>query len=95
MEVMNAETETMEQNMDRSTNYTACTLPLMRRCCMGAHAGSAGISSFHTVVNADFVAQQQFVARRNWVPQSGLTSQMWDHQTVTVNRKWCMRQANH
>ena len=27
------------------------------------------------------------VARRNWVPQSGLTSQMWDHQTVTVNQK--------
>ena len=35
------------------------------------------------------------VARRNWVPQSGLTSQMWDYQTVKVNRKWCMRQANH
>ena len=39
---------------NRSTNYTACTFPLMRRCCMGAHAGPAGISSFSTVVTADF-----------------------------------------
>ena len=28
--------------MDRSTNYTACTFPLMRRSCMGTHAGPAG-----------------------------------------------------
>ena len=31
------------------------------------------------------------VARRNWLPQSGLTSQMSDHQTVTggkAARKW-------
>ena len=46
--------------MDRSTNYTACTFPLMRRCCMGAHAGPAGISSFHSVVTADFTAQQRW-----------------------------------
>ena len=25
------------------------------------------------------------VARRNWVPQLGLVSEMWDHQTVTVD----------
>ena len=46
--------------MDRSTNYTACAFPLMWRCCMGAHRGPAGISSFHTVVTADFTAQQQW-----------------------------------
>ena len=46
--------------MDRSTNYTACAFPLMRRCCMGAHTGPAGISSFHTVVTAGFTAQQQW-----------------------------------
>ena len=34
-------------------------IPLMRRCCMGAHTGSAGISGFHTVVTADFTAQQR------------------------------------
>ena len=33
---------------------------LMRRCCMGAHTGPAGISSFHTVVTAGFTAQQQW-----------------------------------
>ena len=45
--------------MDRSTNYTACAFPLMRRYCMGAHTGPAGISSFHTAVAAGFTAQQQ------------------------------------
>ena len=34
-------------------------VPLMRRCCMGAHTGPAGISRFHTVVTADFTAQQR------------------------------------
>ena len=43
--------------MDRSTNYTACAFPLMRRYCMGAHTGPAGNSSFHTVVTAGFTAQ--------------------------------------
>ena len=46
--------------MGRSTNYTACAFPLMRRYCMGAHTGPAGISSFHTVVTAGFTAQQQW-----------------------------------
>ena len=46
--------------MDRSTNYTACTFALMRGCGMGAHAGPAGISSFHTVVTADFTASQRW-----------------------------------
>ena len=32
---------------------------LMRRCCMGAHTGPAGISGFHTVVTADFTAQHR------------------------------------
>ena len=43
----------------RSTNYTACALPLMRRYCTGAK-GAAGISSFHTVVTTGFTAQQQW-----------------------------------
>ena len=43
--------------MDRSKNYTACAFPLMRRCCMGAHARPSGISRFHTVLTADFTAQ--------------------------------------
>ena len=34
-------------------------IPLMRRCCMGAHPGPAGMSSFHTVVTAGFTAQQR------------------------------------
>ena len=46
--------------MDRPTNHAACAFPLMRRCCMGAHTGPAGISSFHTVVTAGFTAQQQW-----------------------------------
>ena len=46
--------------MNRSTNYTACAFPLMRRHCMGAHTSLAGISSFHTVVTAGFTAQQQW-----------------------------------
>ena len=56
MEVMSAH---RNRKMDRSTKYTACAFPLMRRCCMGAHEGPAGISSFHTVVTADFTAQQR------------------------------------
>ena len=32
-------------------------VPSMRRCCMGAHTGPAGISGFHTVVDAGFTAQ--------------------------------------
>ena len=32
---------------------------LMRRCCMGAHTGPARICGFHTVVTADFTAQQR------------------------------------
>ena len=35
-------------------------VPLMRRCCMGAHTGPAGISGFHTVVTAGFTAQQRW-----------------------------------
>ena len=35
-------------------------IPLMRRCCMGAHTGPAGISGFHTVVTAGFTAQQRW-----------------------------------
>ena len=46
--------------MGRSTNYTACTFPLMRRYCMAGPTGPAGISSFHTVVTAGFTAQQQW-----------------------------------
>ena len=42
---------------------------LMRRCCMGAHTGAAGISSFHTVVTAGFTAQKLWWAVCNWVPQ--------------------------
>ena len=34
-------------------------VPLMRRCCMGAHTGPARPSGFHTVVTADFTAQQR------------------------------------
>ena len=52
--------------MDRSTNYTACAFPLMRRCCMGAHTGPAGISSFHTVVTADFSVQQRWSRFETW-----------------------------
>ena len=59
--------------MGRSTNYTACAFPLMRRYCMGAHPGFAGISSFHAVVTAGFTAQQQWslfaTAYRKWVTQ--------------------------
>ena len=43
--------------MDRSTNYTACAFPLMRRYCMGVHIGPAGISSLHTVGTAGLTAQ--------------------------------------
>ena len=46
--------------MGRSTNYSACAFPLMRRYCMAGHTGPAGISSFHTVVTAGFTAQQQW-----------------------------------
>ena len=46
--------------MGRSTKHTACAFPLMRRYCMGAHTGPAGISSFHTAVTAGFTAQQQW-----------------------------------
>ena len=46
--------------MDRSTNYTACAFPLMRRYCMGAHTAPAGISTFHTVVTVGFTAQQRW-----------------------------------
>ena len=46
--------------MDRITNYTACAFPLMRRYCMGAHTGPAGISSFHNVSTAVFTAQQRW-----------------------------------
>ena len=35
-------------------------VPSMRRCCMGAHTGPAGISGFHTVVTTDFTAQQRW-----------------------------------
>ena len=35
-------------------------VPLMQRCCMGAHTGPAGISGFHTVVIAGFTAQQRW-----------------------------------
>ena len=56
--------------MDRSTNYTACVVPMMRRYCMGAHTGPAGICSFHTVVTAGFSAQQQWsrfrIKYRKW-----------------------------
>ena len=45
--------------MSRSTNYTACTFPLMWRCCMAGPTGPAGISSFHVVVTANFTAQQR------------------------------------
>ena len=34
-------------------------VPLMQRCSMGAHTGPAGISGIHTVVTADFNAQQR------------------------------------
>ena len=46
--------------MSRSTNYTACTFPLMRHYCMAGPKGPAGISAFHVVVTADFTAQQRW-----------------------------------
>ena len=49
--------ECVEMKMSRSTNYTACIVPLMRRCCMAGHTDPAGISSFHVVVTVDFTAQ--------------------------------------
>ena len=52
--------EAGNNKMDRSTNYTTCSFPLMRRYCTGAHIGPAGISFFHTVVTAGFTAQQQW-----------------------------------
>ena len=39
--------------MSRSTNYTACTFPLMCRGCMAGPTSPAGISSFHVVVTAN------------------------------------------
>ena len=56
---MNVISAHRNKKWNRSTNYTACTIPLMRRCCLGAHAGPAGISNFHTVVIADFTAQKR------------------------------------
>ena len=53
MEVQNAQ----RNKMSTSTNYTACTFPLMQRCCMAGPIGPAGISSFHAVVTADFTVQ--------------------------------------
>ena len=59
--------------MGRSTNYTACAFPLMRRYCMGAHTGPAGISGLHTVVTAVFTAQQQ-------LSRFATGYRMWDKQ---------------
>ena len=56
--IMNARRR--ETKMSRSTNYTACTFPLMRRCCMAGPTGPAGISSFHAMVTVDFIAQQRW-----------------------------------
>ena len=47
-----------ETKISRSTNYTACAFPLMRRCCMAGSAGPASISSFHAMVTVDFTAKQ-------------------------------------
>ena len=46
------------QKMEHIHQLHSMCIPLMRRCCMGAHTGRAGISSFHTVVGAGFTAQQ-------------------------------------
>ena len=47
-----------EKKMEQIHQLHSMCIPLMRRCCMGAHTGPAGISSFHTVVTAGFTAQQ-------------------------------------
>ena len=59
--------------MGRSTNYTACAFPLMRRYCMGPHTGPAGRSSSHTVVTAGFTAQQELSGFATWYRK-------WDKQ---------------
>ena len=46
--------------MEQIHQLHSMCIPLMRRCCMGAHTGFAGISSFHTVVAAGFTAQQRW-----------------------------------
>ena len=49
------------EKMDRSTKYTACAFPLMRRYCMGSHTCPTGIPNFHPVVSAGFTAQQKWL----------------------------------
>ena len=48
------------QKWNRFHQLHSMCIPLMQRCCMGAHTGPAGISSFHTVVTAGFTAQQRW-----------------------------------
>ena len=49
-----------KQKMEQIHQLHSMCIPLMRRCCMGAHTSPAGISSFHTVVTAVFTAQQRW-----------------------------------
>ena len=46
--------------MEQIGELHSMCVPLMRRCCMGAHTGPAGMSTFHTVVTAGFTAKQRW-----------------------------------
>ena len=48
------------EKMEQIHQLHSMCIPLLRRCCMGAHTGPAGISSFHTVVTAGFTPQQRW-----------------------------------
>ena len=47
--------------MSRSTNYAACAVPFMRRCCMAGTEGPTGISSFHVLITTDFSVRQHLL----------------------------------
>ena len=49
-----------KQKIEQIHQLRSMCIPLMRRCCVGADAGTAGISSFTTVVTAGFTAQQRW-----------------------------------
>ena len=56
--------------MEQIHQLHSMCIPLMRRSCMGAHTGPAGIPSFHTVVTAGFTAQQRW-----WCAATGYRNQ--------------------
>ena len=49
-----------KQKIEQIHQLHSMCIPLMQRCCVGAHAGPAGILSFYTVVIAGFTAQQRW-----------------------------------